>query len=110
MRVREVRVELERSTKRRFGAIQLFMPPSRGVLRHHVTDSAEPRPRRRVPRILRHTPLVQIASDTPLLRIETELIGAQKIFVRPVARRYVVAEHPAFARRERQRERLDDAL
>src|SRR5258708_1671811 len=100
MRACQVRIELERSTKRGFRAAQLLMPPRLEVLRHHVTNSPEPRPRRRVPRIILDAPLVQVASDTPLLCVEAELIGPKKIFVGSLAGRYVVVEHAAFAGRE----------
>ena len=52
------------------------------VLRHHMMDSAQTRPRRRIARIVLHASQVQVAREAPLLRIVTELIAAQKILVR----------------------------
>ena len=73
-------------------------------------DSAEPRPRRRIARILFDASQVQIARGAPLLRIVAELIAAQEVLVRASLAGTSLSRHPLFARRERQRERLDDAF
>ena len=109
VRDRQIGVEVERPPERRLRAIETLSRPRLEVLRHHVMDAAEARPRWRVTGILLDTSEVQIARDAPLLRVVTELVAPQKVFVGLGDCGDVALEHVLLARRQRQRERGDDA-
>src|SRR5215813_831310 len=82
---------------------------SSDLFRLDVIDPSETRPPRREPRILGHAAFVEIARDAPLLRIDAELIAAQKEIVRGLTRRDIGAESLLVARGEWNGQRVDDA-